>query len=31
MRVTSTKSGEQLKVLSVSNIATGEVVSAIFN
>jgi hypothetical protein len=31
MRVTSTKSGDQLKVLSVSNTTTGEVVSAIFN
>jgi hypothetical protein len=31
MRVTSTKSGDKLKVLSVSNSQTGEVVSAIFN
>jgi hypothetical protein len=31
MRVTSTKSGDKLKVLSVSNTATGEVISAIFN
>ena len=31
MRVTSTKSGDKLKVLSVSNSETGEVVSAIFN
>lgn len=31
MRVTSTKSGNRLKVLSVSNTETGEVVSAIFN
>jgi hypothetical protein len=31
MRVTSTKSGDTLKVLSVSNSQTGEVVSAIFN
>ena len=31
MRVTSTKSGDKLKVLSVSNSKTGEVISAIFN
>jgi hypothetical protein len=31
MRVTSTKSGNRLKVLSVSNTSSGEVVSAIFN
>ena len=31
MRISSTKSGDQLKVLSVSNSQTGEVVSAIFN
>ncbi|HEY5811352.1 MAG TPA: hypothetical protein VIT23_01715 [Terrimicrobiaceae bacterium] len=31
IRVTSTKSGDKLKVLSVSNTQTGEVVSAIFN
>jgi hypothetical protein len=31
MRVTYTKSGDQLKVLSISNIGTGEVISAIFN
>jgi hypothetical protein len=31
IRVTSTKSGDRLKVLSVSNTSTGEVVSAIFN
>ncbi len=31
MRITSTRSGDKLKVLSVSNTKTGEVVSAIFN
>ena len=31
MRVTSTRSGDKLKVLSVSNSKTGEVISAIFN
>ncbi len=31
MRVTSTKTADRLKVLSVSNSQTGEVVSAIFN
>jgi hypothetical protein len=31
MRVTSTKSGDKLKVLSVSKSKTGEVISAIFN
>jgi hypothetical protein len=31
MRVTSTKSGDKLKVLSVSNSKAGEVISAIFN
>jgi len=31
VRVTSTKSGDKLKVLSISNTSTGEVVSAIFN
>jgi hypothetical protein len=31
IRVSSTKSGDKLKVLSISNTETGEVVSAIFN
>jgi hypothetical protein len=31
IRISSTRSGDKLKVLSVSNTETGEVVSAIFN